>query len=156
MAACQKAGLIVLYEAEDKPYLKMLDTRWQARSLAKYPVPSESDCKQLLAPVQVVVDVVGVVVEDGLTPLAPGDKSPSACSEVNGTAVAYIPLADKTQWGVAPGFLAELEAAYPAVDGPATLREIRAWCISNPAKCKTKTGVTRFLNTWFAKVQNGG
>ncbi|MDO8684465.1 MAG: YdaU family protein [Armatimonadota bacterium] len=85
-------------------------------------------------------------------PLAPSDKQPP----VNGTAIAFIPLVNKTEFGVTAEYLKELETAYPAVDGPATLREIRAWCISNPRQCKTQRGVTRFLNRWFEKVQNHG
>lgn len=64
-AACQKAGLIVLYEAGGKPYLKVLDTRWKARSEPKFPLPPadlpvnevqdkktrapDGDCEQLRA-----------------------------------------------------------------------------------------------------------
>src|SRR5690349_9592978 len=48
MAACQKAGLIVLYEADGKPYLQMLNTKWEKRGKAKYPIPNDS---QLLTPV---------------------------------------------------------------------------------------------------------
>lgn len=74
IAACEKAGLIALYEHDGKPYLQMLDTRWSARSEPKYPLPNgdgckplratENSCKQENAPVPVfgVVDVV--VVED--------------------------------------------------------------------------------------------
>lgn len=61
IAACEKAGLIVLYEADGKPYLKMLDTRWQARAEAKFPLPPVNGCKQVKTPVPVVV----VGVEDG-------------------------------------------------------------------------------------------
>ena len=32
IAACEKAGLIALYQHDGKPYLQMLDTRWTARS----------------------------------------------------------------------------------------------------------------------------
>lgn len=63
MAACQKAGLIALYSHDGKPYLAMLDTRWEARSKPKWPLPPENICKQPETPVPVVV--VGVVVEDG-------------------------------------------------------------------------------------------
>lgn len=63
MAACQKAGLIVLYEADGKPFLKMLDTNWQTRSDAKYPLPPENICKQLQSSVHLVVD--GDVGVDG-------------------------------------------------------------------------------------------
>jgi hypothetical protein len=57
IAACVKAGVIVLYEAGGKPYLKMLDTRWIARSEAKYPLPPENICAQPLTVVPVDVDV---------------------------------------------------------------------------------------------------
>ena len=62
IAACEKAGVIALYHCGGKPYLQMLDTRWQARSEPKYPTP-ENSCKQEKTPVPVFG--VGVVVEDG-------------------------------------------------------------------------------------------
>lgn len=56
IAACEKAGVIALYDHGGKPYLQMLDTRWQARSEPKWPLPpwgkgerpppAESSCKQ--------------------------------------------------------------------------------------------------------------
>jgi hypothetical protein len=56
---CINAYLILLYQVHGKPYLKMLDTKWQTRSQPKYDVPVNG-CKQLKAPVylDVVVDVV--------------------------------------------------------------------------------------------------
>lgn len=42
LAACQGAGLIVLYENGGKPYLMALDTGWDKRSKPKYPLPDES------------------------------------------------------------------------------------------------------------------
>lgn len=64
LAACQSAGLIALYQHDGKPYLQVLDTRWQVRSEPKYPVRTvENTCVQPGTSVPVVV--VGVVVEDG-------------------------------------------------------------------------------------------
>jgi hypothetical protein len=64
IAACEKAGLIALYEHAGKPYMQMLDTRWTARSEPKYPLPStENTCFQPQTPVPVFGD--GDVVEDG-------------------------------------------------------------------------------------------
>jgi len=73
IAACEKAGLIALYEHAGKPYLVMLDTRWTTRSEPKYPVPPnlaqmktvENNCKQLKSTVllDVVEDVVVVCAE---------------------------------------------------------------------------------------------
>lgn len=65
LAECEKAGLIVLYESDGKPFLKVLDTRWQTRSEPKYPQPPANKCSQLKAPVPVVV--VEGVVEDVYT-----------------------------------------------------------------------------------------
>ena len=64
IAMCDTAGLIVLYEADEKPYLKVLDTRWKTRSEPKYPLPDENSCKQVktVEPLYVVEDVD--VVED--------------------------------------------------------------------------------------------
>lgn len=156
IAACVKAGLIRLYEAEGKPYLQMLDTRWEARSKPKYPLPPANSCEQPLTTVPLDVDVVGVVFEDVVNPLAPGDKSPSPVGAVNGDAVAKIPIVGGAEWGVSRALLTELESAYPRVDVPQTLREIRAWCVANPAKRKTARGAARFINRWCERVQNGG
>jgi hypothetical protein len=67
IAACEKAGLIALYYHDGKPYLQMLDTRWEARSKPKFPLPTpENTCAQPQTPVPVFVDVV--VDEDDKSP----------------------------------------------------------------------------------------
>jgi hypothetical protein len=68
IAACEKAGVIALYQHDGKPYLQMLDTRWQARSEPKYPLPPENSCAQVLAAAPVFGD--GDVAGDD-TPKAP-------------------------------------------------------------------------------------
>ena len=71
IAACEKAGVIALYTHESKPYGQMLDTRWQARSEAKFPLPpwgdkppsaSDNSCAQVQTDAPVFG--VGVVVEN--------------------------------------------------------------------------------------------
>ena len=56
---CANAGLLIIYQIHGKPFLKMLDTKWKARSEPKFP-PPVNGCKQLKTPVSldVVVDVV--------------------------------------------------------------------------------------------------
>lgn len=49
MAACQKAGLIVLYEGNGKQLLQVLKFGQQTRSPSKHPPPSDSACDQLIA-----------------------------------------------------------------------------------------------------------
>ena len=75
---------------------------------------------------------------------------------LSGNAVAYIPVVGGEEFGVSQELVAELELAYPQVDVPQTLREVRVWCIANPTKQKTRTGIMRFVNHWLAKEQNKG
>lgn len=64
MAACQKAGLIVLYTHDGKPYLEVVNTGWAARSPSKFPAlqTSANICAQMQTNARLDVDVV--VVED--------------------------------------------------------------------------------------------
>jgi hypothetical protein len=65
IAACEKAGLIALYTHEGKPYLQMRDTRWVARSEAKFPLPTpENKCAQPRADAHLDVFGDGDVFED--------------------------------------------------------------------------------------------
>lgn len=64
IAACEKAGLIALYQHDGRPYLQMLDTRWTARSEPKFPLPSANSCKQPLATATLDVFVVEDVDEE--------------------------------------------------------------------------------------------
>lgn len=70
--------------------------------------------------------------------------------------IAEIPLIDGTEYPITAAILTEFEKAYPNVDVVAQLRAIRAWCISNPTKRKTKNGVMRFINSWLGKEQDKG
>lgn len=65
MAACQKAGLIALYEVAGKRYLEVAKFGQQQRTASKFPPPSASDssCNQLIANEH--LGVSGVVSEDG-------------------------------------------------------------------------------------------
>jgi hypothetical protein len=67
MAACQKAGLIVLYSHDGKPYLEVVNTGWKARSESRYPAlqASANICSQVQTNVCLDVDVD--VVVDGST-----------------------------------------------------------------------------------------
>ena len=78
-----------------------------------------------------------------------------ASSDESLLAVGSIPV-QGGEFIVYSDFAAVLEEAYPAVDVAQTLKEIAAWCITNPTKKKTKRGAPAFLNRWFAKEQNRG
>ena len=101
--------------------------------------------------------IYGSTSESTSREVAPSDQlALGAVEPVNGNAVAYIPIIGGKEYGVSKALLTELETAYPAVDGDATLKEIRAWCLTNPTKRKTVKGVPRFINSWFSREQNRG
>lgn len=77
IAACVKAGLIVLYEADGKPYLRMLDTNWQTRSKPKHPLPNDNNCKHMITVGHLDEDVFEDEDEDG------GDINNSALRPVH-------------------------------------------------------------------------
>ena len=43
---------------------------------------------------------------------------------------------------------------YPGIDVMQELRNIQAWCLSNPKNRKTRSGAKRFLNAWLSRAQN--
>ena len=70
--------------------------------------------------------------------------------------VAMIPLADGSEFPVPASLASEYATAYPGVDVPRELAQVRAWCLSNPRKRKTVKGIKRFLNSWLDRAQNQG
>ena len=67
--------------------------------------------------------------------------------------VELIPLKGGDDYAVTKDFYDELDRLYPAVEPRQTLREIRGWCLGNPARLKTRRGIRRFINGWFYRQQ---
>lgn len=89
--------------------------------------------------------------------LAQSDAGASSAPEPEGEqeqSVAMIPLADGSEFPVPASLASEYAAAYPGVDVAGELAQVRAWCLSNPRKRKTKNGIRRFLNSWLDRAQN--
>jgi len=68
--------------------------------------------------------------------------------------VGSFTLVGGDSFQVRESLAAALREAYPGVAVKETISEIAAWCLCNPSKRKTKSGATRFLNSWFAREQN--
>ena len=65
-----------------------------------------------------------------------------------------IPLIDGTDFKVPERTVGEWTKAYPAVDVPQELREMRTWALANKAKRKTKRGIEAFVVRWLGKAQD--
>lgn len=70
--------------------------------------------------------------------------------------VEALILNDGTEWKASAALVAEYVRLYPNVDVKQQFNEMRAWCIANRPKCKTKRGITRFVNNWLSKEQDKG
>jgi hypothetical protein len=81
-------------------------------------------------------------------------KKKEAKPEDNSPVVGNVELNDGTTYGVTEKVLSELQSLYPAVNAEQELRNIIGWCNANPKNRKTRSGVMRFINSWFSRTQN--
>ena len=65
-------------------------------------------------------------------------------------------LNDGTGYDVPRGDIETYKRLYPAVDVESELRAMIGWCMSNPTKRKTRSGIARFINAWLKKEQDKG
>jgi hypothetical protein len=70
--------------------------------------------------------------------------------------VAAIPLNDGTEWTPTMSLAKEYIDLYPNVDVKQAFNAMRAWCMSNPSRRKTRRGITAFVNRWLSKEQDSG
>lgn len=68
--------------------------------------------------------------------------------------VEAVILNDGSEWRPDEALFAEYVRLYPGVDVKQQFNEMRAWCLGNPEKRKTRRGVRRFANTWLSKAQD--
>lgn len=59
-------------------------------------------------------------------------------------------------WNPPLSLIAQFESWYPSLHVDAELRKAAAWHATNPTKRKTRAGITKFLNAWLTKANDGG
>lgn len=64
-----------------------------------------------------------------------------------------LPLRKGDEFKIPETLVAEWGKIYPKVDVPATILEMRGWCLSNPSRLKTRRGALRFVNNWLRTAQ---
>lgn len=86
------------------------------------------------------------------------NKHNTICTEQNAAVpkdvFITLSLNNNTEYEITSELLKEFKELYPAVDVEQELRNMKAWCLSNPKKRKTKSGILRFVNSWLSKEQN--
>jgi hypothetical protein len=87
----------------------------------------------------------------GDTPADPGGQLMDQSPVDGGPAGPVFMLRDGSTWRAQVDFLATLGTAFPNADLDFELAKAAAWCAANPAKRKTKVGMTRFLNSWLTR-----
>lgn len=154
--------MIMAYEAQGKPVLQLLawekcQTRRAQRS--KYPAYDDT-CEQMYADASKCSgskNRSGMESDDddpGQT--APEPPKPKAPAESEEPAVITLLLNTGQEYPITQSNITEWMNLYPAVDVMQSLRNMKGWCISNPANRKTRKGIQRFINNWLASEQNKG
>jgi hypothetical protein len=64
-----------------------------------------------------------------------------------------LPLRKGEEFKIPETLITEWSKIYPKVDIPATILEMRGWCLSNPSRLKTRRGALRFVNNWLRTAQ---
>ena len=67
--------------------------------------------------------------------------------------VETFSLKDNSEYAPTQTFLQQIKPLYPFVDLIYEFKNMKAWCISNPKKRKTRDGAKRFINNWLSSAQ---
>lgn len=150
LRALADVGCVEVYEVDGKPYLRLpsWEVHQQIRAKkSKYPAP-ESICNQMISTDSKCL----------CNPIQSESES-NFCAEpetASAPPAILLPLNDGSDYPVSQEQCQEWAGLYPAVDVIQQLRNMRGWLLNNPAKKKTRRGITRFINGWLAREQDKG
>jgi hypothetical protein len=166
LAELELSGFILRYEAEGRRLI-------QVQSFCKHqnphvrepasvlPAPDKHSASTRPAPGGNGTGHADSLIPDSLIPESPL-LTPESGKEKSGSdkpspdlspIVESLPLRDGRPYPIRAATVAEFEIAYPRVDVPATLKEMRVWLIANPDRRKTHRGCLRFVNSWLATAE---
>lgn len=166
IAECVKAGLLVLYAVDGKPYLEMQDFRQQTRAKSKFPPPSDgqvldvcdadaaqppstrlADAKQ--TPANATVFGVGVGVEGGVVePTASSPAKPPTCPVDEVIAVYHEVLPELPK------------VKLHTQDRVKVIRKVWAWLFTDPKpsdklpRAATKDEALDWFRRYFTKARD--
>ena len=149
----EEAGIISRYTAEGEDYLKICSWENNQRlrnSRHKFPVPEEEEPTPESAPEPETKEKARQEKPaDHNANKKAADKAPKTADEI----IIQLPLNDNTNYNVTQEEITEFSSLYPAVDVLQEYRGMKAWCMSNPHKRKTRNGIKKFINGWLSSAQ---
>lgn len=149
----EEAGIISRYTAEGEDYLKICSWENNQRlrnSRHKFPVPEEEEPTPESAPEPETKEKARQEKPaDHNANKKAADKAPKTADEI----IIQLPLNDNTDYNVTQEEITEFSSLYPAVDVLQEYRGMKAWCMSNPHKRKTRNGIKKFINGWLSSAQ---
>ncbi|AMV23446.1 hypothetical protein VT84_03485 [Gemmata sp. SH-PL17] len=169
IAECEKVGLISLYTVDSKPYILFEKLGTPRAKESKFPGPGQADKGAKAAPQITSVNACEQMKTDVPDSYSGTDSYSGAdsfsCSELDKPTrepdeppVMTFPCAGSgpREWCLTQSKLTEWSNAFPGVDVLAECRKARQWLIDNPRKCKTHSGMARFLGSWLGRAQDSG
>lgn len=151
-AGTKPIPLLVVYEVDGKPYLKMLDTKWQIRSEPKYPRPPDNILEQLFTTANSCALrrsrlSLSLFVDGAAGNATAASRQP----KVNGHKIEFDP--SKGEFiGITEAQELQWQDAYPAVPIPPAIAQAASWAQANPSN--RKSNWQRFLVNWFKREQD--
>lgn len=79
---------------------------------------------------------------------------PKEHSTQEGDLIISLQLNTGEEYPVYENQVKQWEDIYPGINVNEQLRAMKGWCIANPTKRKTRSGINRFINNWLSKEQN--
>ena len=149
----EEQRLILRYTVEGEEYLKLRSWEKHQRlrnRRRKFPAPEEADPEPPREEQEKPAAPEETPSEEEMS--LPTESEP----EVRELPVAELPLNDSTVYKVTREEAEEYAALYPAVDVQQERRNMRGWCMANPQRRKTRSGIRNFINSWLSRAQNRG
>ena len=138
---------------------KRQENKEKEESKSNQMLPNASKCNQMLANGGVNDNDN---VNDNVNDLYINDNnsykysllSPQSDNFIDSELVLELPLIDKSLYPIYEKDIQKWESIYPAVNIKQEFRNMLGWLDSHPKNRKTKSGVSRFINSWLGRCQD--
>ncbi|QTE70064.1 hypothetical protein JRC49_09630 [Clostridiales bacterium FE2011] len=157
----EEAGFIRRYTADGEDYLKILPwEKHQRLRNGRHKFPCPEGFEEEVPPETAAEAEKGTESKEGIKKeskpqqeKASKEKTTGPDSKIADEIVIDLLLHDNTKYNVTREEIDEFSALYPAIDVLQEYRGMKAWCLSNPQKRKTRNGIKKFINGWLASAQ---